>query len=245
MKVALVLLFLAGTAFGQVARLNRDALVAYWPFEEMAATTPDRSGNNHTGFLSNGVTTVSSPFGQAAGFEGLTRFISVPGTTSLLASNTGNWGVAAWFRTQGRVGGSLNYIYCEQATNSANPLINISAFEGGGAEQLRLYLRNAAGTELIVTAPPVVKNNVWRHMAATKDGTVYSLYLDGVLIKRTNFTGIGTVAVNAVMLAARPGISGAAPSQYFFGGLDEVKIYSRAMSDAEVSSLSNSRRPSP
>jgi hypothetical protein len=75
----------------------------------------------------------------------------------------------------------------------------------------------------------------WAHLALVFDGHEIRTYVDGAL-QRT-FSGSGSVIQNT--RAVRIGARGApGPAHDFFNGcIDEVKIYSRALTDAEIASL--------
>ena len=69
----------------------------------------------------------------------------------------------------------------------------------------------------------------WQHLAATYDGTTARFYIDGVMVaSRTVSAGVGTSNI------WRIGAYGSAAGGFFDGLIDNVRIYSRALSDAEV-----------
>ena len=71
----------------------------------------------------------------------------------------------------------------------------------------------------------------WYHVAVTRNGSIYALYIDGAQItKDTNTTTIPD--------AETPLFIGQSEEQYFFHGLiDEVEIYNRALSPEEIDSI--------
>ena len=72
----------------------------------------------------------------------------------------------------------------------------------------------------------------WMHLAAIFDGTEIRLYVNGVL-DSSKSAGL-TVAVNGLPLAFGAQGDGARP---YLGTLDEVKVFGRALSAGEVSTL--------
>ena len=69
----------------------------------------------------------------------------------------------------------------------------------------------------------------WQHLAATYDGTTARFYIDGVMVaSRTVSGGVGTSNI------WRIGAYGSVAGGFFDGLIDNVRIYSRALSDAEV-----------
>ena len=79
-------------------------------------------------------------------------------------------------------------------------------------------------------------DGAWMHVAGTFDGTTLHLYINGVLEASTDATG-QTIATNnfPVHLGASPGTF----LRAFMGGLDDVRIYNRALSQSEIAELAN------
>lgn len=86
-----------------------------------------------------------------------------------------------------------------------------------------------------------ILDNNWHHVAATYDGSNIKLYVDGVLKKTSS--GFG----DSIYDSGQPLYFGAyAPSYGLFTGyLDELRVYNKALSDAEVSTLYTSQRNNP
>lgn len=74
----------------------------------------------------------------------------------------------------------------------------------------------------------------WYHVVATWDGTTKSLYIDGVLVG----SGAATVANSNEALYLGTDVDNGSPIYGHDGPLDEVRIYSRALTLAEVQQLS-------
>lgn len=72
----------------------------------------------------------------------------------------------------------------------------------------------------------------WYHLAVTRDGSTYSLYVNGVLAR----TGQDS---HVIPDAATPLTIGHAEWTYFDGMLDEVSMYGRALSAAEIAVIYN------
>jgi hypothetical protein len=71
--------------------------------------------------------------------------------------------------------------------------------------------------------------NIWTHLAATYDGTTLRLYVNGVQAGSRAVSG-------AIQVSNRPlRIGGNSVwGEWFAGRIDEVRIYRRALSAAEV-----------
>lgn len=84
-----------------------------------------------------------------------------------------------------------------------------------------LYVHNGGG--IFMATGPIVKNE-WMHIAVTYDGTTVRLYANG----QQTWTSTTTPKPNTFGPLKIGGSS--APDGYFDGGLDEVAIYSKALS---------------
>jgi len=74
--------------------------------------------------------------------------------------------------------------------------------------------------------------NTWRHVIATYDGTTRRIYLDGALLSSAAASGL-----NAQNMNFRIGSTN--NSENFIGTLDDIVIYNRALSLAEVGNVMN------
>ncbi len=81
--------------------------------------------------------------------------------------------------------------------------------------------------------PTQVLDGAWHHAAATFDGRVMRVYLDGAEIAHLDRTG--PIATNAEV-PAFIGSSGGA-GEHWQGGLDDLRIYQRALTAAQVQQL--------
>ena len=195
---------------------------ATFSFSEGAgATTADNSGNGNTGALINGPAwTPAGRHGGALVFDGDDDKVEAPGGPSLdlttgftlegwvypTASNL-TWSVI-------RRAGIGNMAYTLQLT--------------GGSRYPYVYFTTSTGPHSLInyTAVPL---NAWTHVAATWDGTTVRFYQNGVALDTYGVTG--TLIPSA---SFQPLDVGWGPGQAFAGRLDDVRIYSRALSESEV-----------
>ncbi|MGI4869707.1 MAG: endo-beta-N-acetylglucosaminidase [Janthinobacterium lividum] len=85
-----------------------------------------------------------------------------------------------------------------------------------------------ASTSTPANTPGLLTAGVWTHLAATYDGTTMKLYINGVLNASQSATG--SVVANAAFTLGR----NYAASRSFDGRLDEVRVWTRARTAAEV-----------
>ena len=82
--------------------------------------------------------------------------------------------------------------------------------------------RNAVGS----SALPL---NAWSHLAATFDGAVVRLFVNGVQAGSLPFSGSMVASTGALRLGGN-GVWG----EWFAGLIDEVRVYNRALSASEI-----------
>ncbi|HYC29472.1 MAG TPA: Ig-like domain-containing protein, partial [Chitinophagaceae bacterium] len=89
--------------------------------------------------------------------------------------------------------------------------------------QIGSNTRTATGTSKLST-------NTWTHIATTYDGSTLRLFINGVQVSSLSTSGSMTTSTNALRIGGSTALS----SQYFAGLIDEVRIYNRALSQAEI-----------
>ena len=79
-------------------------------------------------------------------------------------------------------------------------------------------------------------SNAWHHYVATYDGSVVKLFVDGNMVYSGSQTGnLDSGAVNPTI-----GWGSTFSSHYHLNGLiDEIHIYNRALSEAEIRAIYN------
>lgn len=76
--------------------------------------------------------------------------------------------------------------------------------------------------------------SVWQHVAGTYDGTRFRLYVNGTLVADAARTGAMATNTQSIVIGNRQALD-----RGFHGDIDEVRIWSRALSQAELQSLMN------
>ncbi len=95
---------------------------------------------------------------------------------------------------------------------------------------LNSYWYNTTPEGYHTTAAGVVLLNVWSHVCTNWDGTNNRLYVNGNLLATIPTTGLG-VASSTINIGAE------FPGRQFFGFIDDVRIYNRALSISEVRNI--------
>ncbi len=110
----------------------------------------------------------------------------------------------------------------------------VSTIQDGGNTALRFRLKTNGNTSTLVSSSNVPENS-WVHIAATYDGSAMRLYQDGNLVGTTSKSGsITTASTVPAWLGDSP--VGNRPWQ---GAIDDVRIWTVARSQAEISQAMN------
>jgi fibronectin type 3 domain-containing protein len=196
-------------------------LVLAYSFNAGSGTTViDASSNGNNGTINGATWSTQGRYGGALSFNGTSNMVVIPNSASLNLS--AGMTLQAWIMPTAVQSGWRTVMqrevdaYFLNASNDNGPLIP----SGGG--HIGDQVQWVSGS----TASPV---NAWTHLAMTYDGAQMRLYVNGVLA--AGQTATGPIQTNSNALR----IGGNVPYGEFFQGLiDEVRVYNRALSQAEI-----------
>jgi hypothetical protein len=204
-------------------------LVAAYSFDQGTGTTvPDASGNGNTGTLSNTSWSPSGKYGGALSFNGTSSLVSIDDSSGLHLS--GGMTLEAW------VNASL-------LTNKKARTVLIK--ENAPDLQYALYANtdtNLPSGNIFTTAEfdtrgtATVSVNTWTFLAATYDGSSLSLYVNGTLVSTKPVIGSMSPSTGKLRIGGNT-----IWNEWFKGLIDEVRIYNRALSVAEIQADMNTR----
>ncbi len=206
-------------------------LVGYWKLDDGAGSTAvDSSGNSYNGALA-GTSLPTWTTGQINGAiatNGVDQRVTVPDNNDL--DLTSAITISGW--VQPTVVGT-QYLVKKARQGTVN------GYELGLSSTGKAFVRfnqlaSADTNRVDSTTSYPTDGTTWMHLAATYDGTTIKLYVNGTLEAsaaktftiQTNTAGLG---IGAEDLGFRP----------LNGKIDEVKIFNRALTAAEVNNLRN------
>lgn len=207
-------------------------LVSWWKGEDNAS---DSVGNNH-GTAMNGAAYGDGTAGRAFSLNGVDgNYVSIPDTSSLRIS--GDVTVSAYIKRSGLSNGAEGGIITKGASMVNGVDVPSNYFlEIDGSDHLVAGFERADGTNAILAGPALTDLSSFHHVVYVRQGASHSLYLDGAQVVTESFTGVpgDTTGLELTIGAIRE----SAQYSYVFKGLiDEVKIFSRALSVVEISRL--------
>lgn len=77
----------------------------------------------------------------------------------------------------------------------------------------------------------------WSHFAYTWDGVTKRLFQDGVQIATGALSGVLSATTREFLLAANNNGAGLAPSEFFDGRLEDLRVYNRGLGQAEIETI--------
>lgn len=218
-----------------VMEVMADTPVSYWKLDETSGTiaTDAVGGNNGTytgGYTLNqpGIPSTGRP---AALFNGTSGYVALGTPASL--NITAAWTLEAWVYLTSTPNGSA--VIGEQWTGGSNPVLYELGFgiSSGGAALEGGYYTGSAWKAVIGSA---LSLNAWHHIVCTWDGATLRLYADGAQVASGAQSPGPTAGINTLYIGRRHD-AGNAP--FFPGRIDEVAIYSAALSAARVTAHYN------
>ena len=212
-------------------------LIGFWQFDEATGTIAnDSSGNGKLGNMYDGTVAKDlkvSPgciTGSCAMFNGDVYHVDV-GTSSAFGISTGV-SIVAWARYDGAlVAGKFPRIFSNLTGSNYNGMELVLHDTTSNKLYFQIGKDNTLRTLFADTA---LATSTWYHVAATYDGSTGKLFINSA--QQANIIGgsdvIGASPLN-FWIGGWPGLTG----HNWNGSIDEVRIYNRAISEAEVQSI--------
>ena len=200
-------------------------LVAAYGLDAGAGTAiADQSGTGNNGTLTN--VTWAGPtggkYGNALTFNGTNASASIPGTASL--DLTTGMTLEAWVRPT-TLGNSYRTVLMKERSGSVSYSMYANVSGTPNVPVGEVYVggyRDAAGTAQL----PL---NTWTHLATTYNGSVLALYVNGAQVGQLLLTGAMPTSTSPLKIGGN-----AIWGEWFSGQIDEVRVYNRALSAAEL-----------
>jgi fibronectin type 3 domain-containing protein len=206
-------------------------LVAAYAFDEGSGTTvSDASGHGITGTINGATWATAGKYGKALSFNGSTSYVDLGNPTSLQL--TGSMTLSAWINAAANPADDGQIV----AKSNDSTGWQFKTSPDTGTHTFGVAVSNASGAHIQRYSALTRSLNTWYHVAAVYDATAQTLniYVNGAL---NNGSLLGGAVPNVQANAAVNVNIGRRTGGYYFNGLiDEVRIYNRALSLAEIQS---------
>ena len=225
-------------------------LVGWWKLDEgQGGVATDSSGFSNHGALKNGPTWVPGRIGGALHFANTDEtkiYVDIPNSPTLENVQEADYTVAAWVKPDRLPPGTANTPAYGIVVKQGHHIGLV--YDQDGLFKMQHHLRDVNNTYMLVKSAPKVPS-VWYHVVGVvsrTDGFV-KIYVNGVLEAAESFPP-GAAAREFEAVTWKLGIAGPEYGKYregMDGIIDDARIYSRALSDAEVAALAKPYAPTP
>jgi hypothetical protein len=199
-------------------------VAAYGFNEGSGMIVTDASGNGNNGTISGATWTTSGKYGNALMFNGTSALVTVNDSNSL--DLTTGMTLEAWLYPTALEG------WRDVITKGTDDIYHLTGSSDDSTPAL-----GGTFSPSVLRGTSSLPLNAWTHLAGTYDGTTMRLYVNGVQVSSQAQTGLIQTSTAALTMGGD-----ALHGQYFAGLIDEVRIYNRALSVAEIQSDMNPAR---
>lgn len=209
----------------------QSGIIAWWPMDEEAGTTVADAAGSNSGTFIGALTHEAGKSGRALRFDGTRSFVGVR-DSDLWAFGASDFTIELWanFATPG--GGSIGQPSHVFIANDESPGTANKWFFALGGGFLNFHINGPGiGEQFFPLVPFSPEVGRWYHLAVSRQGNVYTIFIDGEPAGSAENT-IAIPNANALLTI------GEAEGLFFMNGLlDEVAIYNRALADAELRAI--------
>jgi hypothetical protein len=189
---------------------------------------------------SGSASTISAPFdvvdSAALEFDGIDDFVRVPQSTSL---NLSTFTLEAWVKIDGPAFFRMPVISkgADFGNYTLSVLGNQSLATPGSIE----FVQRTDSGNFSCGTNAVITFGQWQHIAATESGGVVSVYVNGT--QQSTCSGAPTPLSNSDDVFLGRAVFQDASDQSFTGGVDDVRVWDIARTDADIAADLNRRFP--
>ena len=198
--------------------------VVYYPFNQLAGTVVDASGNGNDGTPNGGLELIAAGYaGACYSFNGDDAYVE------LTRPIQDDFSLVAWIKTDvdgaaGTQAYSGNGLFWSDVAGTANDFV--MAVLG---TKLSFFCGNP---DTSVNSDGDIVTGEWVHVAGVRDitaGTI-SVFIDGVLDNSVAHSNTGALDAQELFVVGANTLDG----RYYEGLMDEVKVYDVALTEAQV-----------
>jgi hypothetical protein len=221
-----------GRTVGDGAVATIPNLVLWYSFDESSFSgfALDHAGNHDADCTgSECPAAIAGRVAGAAAFDGVSQFLSTADSPGLSTQASLTIAAFAWPASLGTNASIVAKAHDDSATANSWQLEIVDTGE------VRFKTRGAALADESVVGP-LATAGAWQHVAGTWDGATLRLYVNGVDVGNMPMPDL-VFDDNPILVGADE--NGGAPAGFFPGRIDDVRLYDRALTPAEVLQLAS------
>ncbi|MBN1506074.1 MAG: hypothetical protein JW955_04465 [Sedimentisphaerales bacterium] len=209
------------------------SLVGHWALDGDAT---DSGPGKSNGTVNGNVAFIPGMFAQAAQFDGAGDYILIPSNTGIqLRGGTGEYSVAVWVKPDD-TGDHLILLQGLGCSTWGSWFLGLGGPEPDATRYPNMLVFGVRSTGAAaytgVMADAVAGE--WVHVAASYDGAVLTLYLDGQEQQSIETNTMPGANTDGFYIGGDPGCNGRV---WYAGLVDDLYIYNRALEPAQVQGL--------
>ena len=202
---------------------------AYALNETSGPTTADATGHGLTGTLTNGPVFAAGKYGNGVRLDGVNDFVNLGNPTALQI--TGSMTISAWINSSAFPGDDAAIVSKRDGNG-----FQLDTTVDTGARRIGFKLTSSTGGDMFRYGATTLQANTWYYVTGVYDAVARTLHVylngqldDGVLQGTVTATQQNSTA--NVSIGQRTGFPG---TFNFIGTVDDVRIYSRALTQAQI-----------
>lgn len=205
-------------------------LVAYYAFDKLSSGSTVDSANPNSAVAVYGASLTEGYKAKALTFNGTSDYVDLGNPD--ISSGKSEMAISIWIKPTVLNSSDGRFISKASGVQESEHYWMISTVN---RDQLRFRLKTDGVTTTLIAANEKIEPDMWNHIVANYDGEKMSLYLNSVLIGEKEKQG--SVSTSSDVLAT----IGSNPTQtnFFNGAIDEVRVYNRALTEADIIELGN------
>lgn len=218
-----------------------NSLIGYWSFDADSNTTSyDLTGYNKDGTYYNGGfinSTCDLGYGSCIQFDGIDDGIDMGNINGF--GGLSKMSFSVWFKTNSS---ALNRAILAGKYNAGGSAVILRMhYNAGSAGKLSYDIGTNSGYSPDIPSLNTVSDNKWYHAVGVYNGTLLSLYLNGVLQNSAAHTGTITSNSYHFCIGASCDLNGIVNNYGFDGSIDEVMIFNSALNSSQILDIYNNQ----
>ncbi len=211
----------------------KEGLVLHLSFDESTVkgdTIEDQSGAGNDAIIHGNAELDVGKYGNAMVFDGVDDFVEIPLTDSITFTEGSTFSVQAWVKTDDSPTQNDGIVGNYKQSTQALWMLSVSGDDAALRGKMGFSVRDVGKVHSAgVKSPDFLNDGEWHHLAAVRDQAQKKVrfYVDGVLIDEVDDQTEDINSGQSIWI-------GEHLSRFYAGLIDDVKIWDRALTAAEL-----------